>query len=193
MTVGTLPIATLNVRSLGQSIQGIRKRCEIRDFFRKAEPQLDMLLFQEHHMSLDDCLQLTHQLQFKGGASFWNNALYSAVGDKFTAGTGISISRLLATKVLDSGVLVEGRAQFLILDINGSHIGILNIYGPNDTGRRAQFWGILADIDYPEADWILCGDFNMTELGEDRTRTEVKVFTLKTWVHANKVHGQDFY
>lgn len=170
MTVASLSLATLNVRSLEHGIQGIRKRCEIRNFFRKAEPQLDLLLFQEHHMSLEDCLELTHQLQFKGGASFWNNALYSAAGDKFIAGTGISISRTLAARVLDSGVLIEGRAQFLILDINGSSVGILNIYGPNDTGRRAQFWSALADIDYLEADWILCGNFKMTELGEDRSQ-----------------------
>lgn len=68
------------------------------------------------------------------------------MGDKFTVGTCISISRNLATRVIDSGVFVERRVQFLIVDVNGSNVGILNIYGPNEIERRAQFWGTLAEI-----------------------------------------------
>jgi len=30
----------LNIRSLGQGVQGVRKRCDIKNFFRKETPQL---------------------------------------------------------------------------------------------------------------------------------------------------------
>lgn len=110
MTITQLVIASHNVRSLGQGMQGVRKRGDLRDFYKKADPQPQILLIQEHHYSYEDCLELTDQLQFKGGASFWNNAIYSPDGGRFSGGTGISISKMLADKVIDCGVLEEARA-----------------------------------------------------------------------------------
>lgn len=115
-------------------MQGVRKRGDLRDFYKKADPQPQVLLFQEHHFSSEVCIDLTDQLQFKGGTSFWNNVVFSPDGGRFSGGTGISLSKALADKVTDAGVLEEARAQFLILKINGLSIGILNIYAPNCTG-----------------------------------------------------------
>jgi hypothetical protein len=65
---------------------------------------------------------------------------------------------------------VEGRAQFITLNLHRSIIGILNVYAPNNTGTRARFWNSLAEFAYPEADWIVARDFNMTELSEDQSQ-----------------------
>lgn len=96
-------------------------------------------------------------------------ALYSAEGNKFHAGTGILVSRNFANKVIAKGVVVEGRAQFIDLEMDRQKIGILNVYAPNETGPRARFWESLADAQLPEADWLVAGDFNMTEDAEDRS------------------------
>lgn len=170
MTVTQLVIASHNVRSLGQGIQGVRKRCDLRDFYTRAEPQPQILLLQEHHYSSEDCMELTDQLQFKGGLSLWNNATFSPDGGRFSGGTGISASKLFADKIVDCGVLVEARAQFATFKINGMMIGVINIYAPNCTGQRAVFWNKLADARLPASEWIVAGDFNMTELGEDRSQ-----------------------
>lgn len=169
MTITNITLASWNVRSLGQGIQGVRKRCDIRNFLRRAEPQPDILLFQEHCYPLEDCFQLTQQLQFKGGTSIWNNALFTAEGNRFFAGTGVSLSCPLTERLVSSGVIVEGCAQYLVLDINGLKTGIINVYAPNDTGARARFWSAIADFQLPECHWIMAGDFNMTELSEDRS------------------------
>lgn len=161
MIFTNLVIASMNVRSLGQGIQGVRKRRKLRNFFRKAEPQPQVLLLQEHCYCIEDCMEQLDQLQFRGGTSIWNNATYSADGGRFSGGTGISLSRELSDRLLESAVLVEARCQYIILDINGDRIGILNIYAPNCTGKQAVFC---------QAHWIVAGDFNMTELGEDRSQ-----------------------
>ena len=169
MPVTSLNIATMNVRSLGQGVHGVRKRCELCDFLRNTSPQVDVILIQDHCFSYEDCFSLTQQLQFRGGVSYWNNALYSAIGDKFHAGTGISISPSLSNRITGRGAPVEGRAQFVTFNLSNTHIGILNIYASSDTGARARFWAMLLDYQFLEAEWILTGDFNMTEVQEDRS------------------------
>lgn len=47
-----------------------------------------------------------------------NVALYSSDGEKFHVGTSILVSRNFANKVVAKGVLLEGRAQYIILDLN---------------------------------------------------------------------------
>lgn len=169
MIIPEMSIASMNVRSLGQGLHGARKRCEVRDFLRRTTPQVEILLLQEHCYSLEDCLDKTHQLHFQHGASYWNNALYSANGNKFHAGTAISLSRKFAELVIHTAAPIEGRANYVILNVNGQKVGLLNIYAPNRTGPRARFWGALADHVFPQADWVVGGDFNMVEDAEDRT------------------------
>lgn len=154
---------------LGQGIHGARKRCEIRSFIRRALPRTEVLILQEHCYSLEDCFELTQQIQFRGGKSYWNNALYNATGDRFHAGTGILVSSNFSNFIVDSGVAVEGRAQYVILEINRQKIGILNVYVPNEPGPRGRFWEALLNFNLPAADWLLSGDFNMTEVEEDRS------------------------
>lgn len=88
---------------------------------------------------MEDCFEKTRQLLFRGGTSFWNNGLYSARGRKFHAGTGIAVSRTFTPCITSKGVPVEGRAQFITMELNRQTLGILNIYAPNDTGQRARF------------------------------------------------------
>lgn len=86
MTLQHLTVATENIRSLGHTVFGVfgvRKRKEFKDFMAKANPQPNIILLQEHHFSLEECMEKTHSLDLKGGTSLWNNALYSAKGARF--------------------------------------------------------------------------------------------------------------
>lgn len=58
----------------------------------------------------------------------------------------------------------------MVLRIHGTNVGILNIYAPTTTGRRTKFWDQLAQHNFPTAEWIVSGDFNMTELPGDRSQ-----------------------
>lgn len=152
MTVNQLSIGSWNVRSLGQGLQGTRKRSEIKSFLTRQVPQCEIILLQEHCFSMEDCLDSTQQLHFRGGCSFWNNALYTATGDKYHAGTALLLSKTFKDRITGKGAPVEGRAQFVTLVVNKQSIGILNIYAPNDTGARARFWSKLADYPFPKAE-----------------------------------------
>jgi exonuclease III len=167
MNLYQLVISTYNVRSLGQEITGVQKRSELRDFLAKANLQPMLVLLQEHHFGLSDCLTETQQLDFRGGISLWNNALYTASGNRFKCGTGMIMGKQLAPLMREKQVVVEGRVQFAIFDTGDLRIGVLNIYAYNHTAARVQLWTRLANYDFPPAHWIVEGDFNMIEVEDD--------------------------
>jgi len=43
------------------------------------------------------------------------------------------------------------------------------VYAHNQPGARTQLWSQLAQFPFPEANWIVAGDFNMRESEEDRS------------------------
>lgn len=104
MMIPHLVVASHNVRSLGQGMQGVRKRVDLR------------------------------------------------------------------YPIIDCGMVEEARAQFLTFRINGMVFGVINIYAPNCTGQRAAFWNRMAEARLPATEWIVAGDFKMTELGEDMSQ-----------------------
>lgn len=78
---------------------------------------------------------------------------------------------------------------------NALMLGILNVYAPNQTGSRVQFWSML-EPSLPEADmWCLGGDFNMIEDAADRTggsMTTIQSSELGSWEHlclSRGLHG----
>ena len=134
MSVTQSIVSTLNIQSLGHGTFGVRKRAELRDFLDKQIPKTGVLLLQEHHLSLDNCLHHTQQLEHKGGAHFWNSDSYTALGDRFSGGTGILVAPLFTPFIVDHRVVIDSRAQFIMLEIYKMKIGILNIYTPNLPG-----------------------------------------------------------
>jgi hypothetical protein len=54
-------ITSLNIKSLGQGIQGVKRHCDIWNFLKNNSPQLKVILLQEHHMGMHDCLRETSQ------------------------------------------------------------------------------------------------------------------------------------
>lgn len=95
--------------------------------------------------------------------------LFNAEGGKFKAGTGIIIGAKLAPFTVDSGVVVQDTAQYIVLGIGSTRYGILNIYAPNRTTFRSRFWITLLNFSFPDAHWIVAGYFNMTENAEDKS------------------------
>ena len=73
----------------------------------------------------------------------------------------------LKQHVYGHGTLVPGRALWVGLDIEGSRVGILNVYAPIDLRRRSAFWSTLTGL-LPKMDsWIVEGGFNNIEALED--------------------------
>ena len=65
-------------------------------------------------------------------------------------------------------ILHGRRAQFIVLKLLEKKVGFLNVYAPNSTRGREQFWCQLWN-DLPVMDhWCIVGDFNMLEDPFDR-------------------------
>lgn len=142
-----------NVRSLCQGKNGARKRCDIRNFIKKADPRPEIILLQETHMGIRDCIASTSQLHFKGGKQFWNEAKYSAITGKYTGGTGILISERLVPFIENHGVIISSRVQFVTFKFSHTvSIGIVNLYGYNQPGARPNMWRMLGSFDLLQAD-----------------------------------------
>lgn len=148
-----LTIVTYNVCSLGLGKQGVKKRCNIRNYMRRAESKPNVILLQETHMGIRECATLTSQLHFKGGQEFWSEAKFSATTCKYTGGIGILVVERLIPHIEDHGVLIGSRAQYVMLRFSPQvKIGIINIYGYNQPAARVSMWRKYADLNLPQVD-----------------------------------------
>ncbi|CAM6094721.1 unnamed protein product [Calypogeia fissa] len=71
-------------------------------------------------------------------------------------------------RVRHSGTLDQGRAVWVQLEKDGANFSVLCIYGPSTPRSGALLWHELLTA-LPRDNWIICGDFNMTESPEDTT------------------------
>ena len=78
-----------------------------------------------------------------------------------------SVSRF-SQRVFDHGTLIPGRALWVGLELEGSRIGVLNIYAPTDPWCRATFWRTLMELLPVMDSWIVGRDFNNLETMEDQ-------------------------
>ena len=164
-----ITIATQNTRGLGQGLAGHRKRREIRDLFKQTSPPTDILLLQEVKLPEVACLKQARNVEFKKGVSLWNEGSFSARTTRYKGGTGIILSEQMANFITGHGVLYPGRAQYITIRLSQNLvIGIINVYGFSLTGPRAMLWNHLAQVELPEATWILAGDFNNIEQARDK-------------------------
>ncbi|KAG0629182.1 hypothetical protein M758_1G082900, partial [Ceratodon purpureus] len=127
------------------------------------------MLMQEHRYNAKDCSALTSQLHFLEGPSLWNKESYSAKSDKTKARTAILLSRRLQESIISCGIILAGREQYLVLQLNPNlRLGILNIYAHNDSRRQTKMWDTISVANLPSVEWILGVDFNSVESLNDR-------------------------
>jgi exonuclease III len=71
--------------------------------------------------------------------------------------------------VISKTKIVPGRALLIQIEKEGNCWGILNIYAPNQSSKRAIFWDNLEQaLPSTIEHWIMGGDFNMIEEPIDR-------------------------
>ena len=85
---------------------------------------------------------------------------------------------------MDRGIVVPGRAQWLLLQWGQTRVGLLNLYALNHASARATFWFQISES-LPRANaWCVGGDFNMLETVEDRcsgSQTTMHGSKLAAW------------
>lgn len=158
-----ITIATQNTKGLSQGFIRSKKRKELKEIFKQTTPPTYILLLQETKILEVACLKQARFIEFRGGSSLWNEATFSAQTTRSMGGGGtcIILSKRMGTTMMQHGVMYPGRAQYIILQLSPHFIlGILNVYSFSHTGPRAMLWNHLVQAEFPNADWILIGDFN---------------------------------
>lgn len=79
------------------------------------------------------------------------------------------IRNRLRSSIIDEGILPSQRVVWVKLQNEKiGTLGILGVYGPNETPNRARLWKeLLNTLDF-SISWIVLGDFNMIECSEEQ-------------------------
>ena len=116
---------------------------------------IDMLFLQEHHMS-------KRRIDSYGSIlpGQWLTYWSPGIGPHGAqAGVSIAVAEKWKDNIVQYNEVRPGRAQYVVLQINGMHCGFLNVYAPNQVGERVTFWTWLAS-ELPDIEnWLLGGDF----------------------------------
>ena len=73
----------------------------------------------------------------------------------------------LLSCVFGHGPLVHRRALWVGLELEGSCVGILNVYVPTYMQQRTAFWQAIVEMLAEKDSWIVGGDFNNLATQED--------------------------
>jgi hypothetical protein len=103
------------------------------------------------------------------GTVLWNEAQNFATRDSWSGGIGILLSRKLVAIVCKHSIIAPDCAQLVTFQWTRIlKIGVINVYGYNDTGPRTSLWNKIRIHPLPKAHYILAGDFNLIGQLEDK-------------------------
>ncbi len=81
-----------------------------------------------------------------------------------SVGMAILVDRKTASVVKDSGILLEGRAQYITLQFaDNNSLTIVNVYVARSSNDRAPMWKKLSKAKFASDHIIISGDFNHLE------------------------------
>jgi hypothetical protein len=107
-----LTLVSLNVRGLrGDS----PKPKEIKAWLASLSTPPQILLIQEHHLGKEGIQNSIRGLKFWKGNAFWNEGIPMGYSQRTNACTAILVDRVTAPLVKEHDILMEGRAQFIML------------------------------------------------------------------------------
>jgi len=94
---------------------------------------------------------------------------------------------MMAPLIKKDGILVEGRAQYITLQLpDNSELTIINTYAPRTSKDRAPLWKKISEANFTADHVILGGDFNHMEEVEVRGRAGERRMHRReaaTWHH----------
>jgi endonuclease/exonuclease/phosphatase family metal-dependent hydrolase len=154
----TLTLASLNARGWGSNSP---KQKAIKLWLASLLSPHQILLIQEHHLGKKGLGNTGKGIEFWKGASFWNPGIPMGTSHRTNTGTAILLDKTIAPLVVDSGILVEGRAQFVKLQsTDGITLTVINVYAARTSRERAFLWKAISSVECNSDHTILGGDFN---------------------------------
>jgi exonuclease III len=157
----TLTLTSLNVRGLGSKSP---KPKAIKIWLTSLPSPPQILLIQEHHLGIEGTRSTGKGLEYWKGGAFWNPRIQMGPTQRMSDGTAILVERKTAPLVVDSEILMEGRAQFIKLQVAGNGMfTIVNMYATQTSKNRALLWKTISKAELDSDNTIIGGDFNHQE------------------------------
>jgi len=157
----TLTLASLNVKGLGINSP---KQKAIKLWLASFPSPPPILLIQEHHLGQEGTRSVGKGIEYWKGGSFWNPRIPMGPSQRMSASTAILVDRRTTPLVVDNGILMEGRAQFIKLQVAGSGmLTIVNVYAAQTSRNRALLWKAISRAEFDSNNTIIGGDFNHQE------------------------------
>lgn len=169
-------IISWNVQGLSSLRTGLIKCRRLRTHLKTIQPWAGVVFIQEYKLSPQICDTMETFGMRRGGLHgvLWNAAVLNRTSNRYRRGNAILLNSTMKCTIVNSRMLVAGRAQWIICTINNSNIGFLNIYAPNRGRDWALFWDTTSQNLPAAHSWIIWGDFNTVELGADRSGNSPK-------------------
>ena len=188
-------IITHNIRGLNDPDNIAKEQC----FLKSLTPRIDVVMIQEHKLrgraleNLGSRLMPRYAswiLEAAPGERSWLNPNAAGKG-----GVGIILAQKYAKLVTTHGTLYDNRVVWIKLEgIEGGNIGLACVYAPNIPTERRHLWHIMVDSLPKDCEWIVGGDFNMTERAQDklndcgRAISDVERFTWSGLLNSFQLH-----
>jgi exonuclease III len=110
-----------------------------------------------------------------------------------SAGISILVDRSLAPLINVNDILLEGRAQYITLQILGTGtLIIINVYVACSSNERASMWKRLSEVNLVANHFILGGDFNHweeTKRGGVASKRRMHKREATAWHHLTLQYG----
>jgi endonuclease/exonuclease/phosphatase family metal-dependent hydrolase len=157
----TLTLTSFNVKGLGRKSP---KPKAIKIWLASLPSPPQILLIQEHHLGIEGTRSTGKGLEYWKGGAFWNPGIQMGPIQRMSAGTAILVDKKTTPLVVDNGILMEGRAQFIKLQAAGSGtLTIVNVYVAQTSRNRILLWKTISRAELDSDNIIIGGDFNHQE------------------------------
>jgi endonuclease/exonuclease/phosphatase family metal-dependent hydrolase len=157
----TLTLASLNIIGLGINSP---KQKAIKIWLASLPSPPQILLIQEHDLGVEGTRSTRKGIEYWKGGAFWNPGIPMDPSQRMSACTAILVDKKTAPLVVDSEILMEGRAQFIKLQVVGnSTLTIVNVYAAQTSRNRALLWKAISKVEFDSNNTIIGGDFNHQE------------------------------
>jgi exonuclease III len=151
----TLTLVSLNVRGMRGNKT---KPKQVKAWLSSLATPPQIVLLQEHHLGKVEDRDPAIGVEFWKGEALWNEGIPMGRSQRTRAGTAILVDKIVAPFIVDHGILVVGRAQFITLQPPGEGVlTIINVYAPILSTDRAQLWQKVCQANLNADHFILGG------------------------------------
>lgn len=193
-------IITHNIQGLNDPDNITKERC----FLNFLTPRIDVVMIQEHKLRGRALENLGSRLM--PGYASW--ILEAAPGERSwlnpnaaeKGGVGIILAHKYAKLVTEHEALYDNKVVWIKLEeVEGGNIGLVCVYAPNIPTKRRHFWHIMVESLPKDCEWIISGDFNMTERAQDKSNdcgraiSDIERLTWNGLLNAFQLHDTYIY